>query len=313
MVERGSYRTATKRRKSLAACGVAGDALHAGDEISHRPAHRDFVTTALLPLSTDTRARLAGSPLVVMLDVDGTLAPIVERFDQATVPAETRRTVATLVGHPGVHVALVSGRSAAVARRMVGVGNLWVAGNHGFEIEGPKGEDLADPSVYRFREVIATAVARLQSLVSAMHGVIVEDKAITLSVHWRLADPAIAPMLREAVEQVAQPLGLRITEGKRIYEIRPPALIDKGTAVLALAERLTSGRADASILFAGDDVTDEDAIRALREHHPRAVTVRILGEESSATEAEFVLGDIHAMRMFLEELAELRGENQSAP
>ena len=264
------------------------------------------MTTALLPLSADTRARLAGSPLVVMLDVDGTLAPIVEKFDQATVPADTQRTVATLVGHSGVYVALVSGRSAAVARRMVGVGKLWVAGNHGFEIEGPSGEDLADPAVHRFRDVIATAVARLQPLVSAMHGVIIENKAITLSVHWRLADPAIAPMLREAIEQVVQPLGLRVTEGKRIYEIRPPALIDKGTAVLALAERLTSGREDASILFAGDDVTDEDAIRALREHHPRAVTVRILGDESSATEAEFSLRDTHAMREFLEELADMR-------
>ena len=264
------------------------------------------MTTALLPLSRDTKARLAGSPLVVMLDVDGTLAPIVEKFDQATVPAATQRTVATLVGHSGVHVALVSGRSAAVARRMVGVGNLWVAGNHGFEIEGPNGEDLADPDVHRFRATIATAVARLEPLVCAMHGVIIENKAITLSVHWRLADPAIAPALREAVDQVADPLGLRVTEGKRIFEIRPPALIDKGTAVLALAERLTSGHEGASIVFAGDDVTDEDAISALREHHPRAVTVRILGEESSSTEAEFSVHDTHAMRQFLEELAAMR-------
>ena len=241
-----------------------------------------------------------------MLDVDGTLAPIVEMFDRALVPAETRRAVAALADRADVHVALVSGRSAAVARRMVGVSNLWVAGNHGFEIEGPNGEDLADPGVHRYRAIIATAVERLEPLVSAMHGVIVENKAITLSVHWRLADPAIAPELREAIDQVSQPLGLRITEGKRIFEIRPPALIDKGTAVLALAERLTSGHDDASIVFAGDDVTDEDAIRALREHHPRSVTVRILGEERSPTEAEFSLGDTHAMRQFLEELARVR-------
>ncbi len=242
-----------------------------------------------------------------MLDVDGTLAPIVEMFDRATVPLETQRAVAALAGRPDVHVALVSGRSASVARRMVGVSNLWVAGNHGFEIEGPNGEDLADPGVYRFRTVIATAVERLEPLVGAMHGVIIENKAITLSVHWRLADPAIAPALRDAVEQVSHPLGLRITEGKRIFEVRPPALIDKGTAVLALAERLTSGHDGAAIVFAGDDVTDEDAIRALREHHPRSVTVRILGEESSPTEAEFSLRDPHAMRQFLEELVRLRG------
>lgn len=265
------------------------------------------MTTSLLPLSSDIQARLGGTPLVVMLDVDGTLAPIVEMFDRATVPLETQRAVAALAEHPDVHVALVSGRSAAVARRMVGVRNLWVAGNHGFEIEGPAGEDLADPSVYRYRAVMATAVERLEPLVSAMHGVIVENKAITLSVHWRLADPAIAPELREAVEQVSQPLGLRITEGKRIFEIRPPALIDKGTAVLALAERLTSGHDGGAIVFAGDDVTDEDAIRALRAHHPRSITVRILGDESSPTEAEFSLRDTQAMRQFLEELARLRG------
>jgi len=264
------------------------------------------VTTTLLPFSSDTRARLAGTPLVVMLDVDGTLAPIVPMYDQATVPLETQRAVAALLDNLGVYVALVSGRGAAVARRMVGVSSVWVAGNHGFELEGPSGEDLADPSVHSFRDIIATAVSRLRSGVSAIPGVVIEDKGITISVHWRLADPATAPVLREAVDQVAQSLDLRVTEGKRIFEIRPPARIDKGTAVLALAERLTSGRDDASLVFAGDDVTDEDAIRALRAHYPRAITVRILGEESAATDAEFVLRDTHAMREFLEELARVR-------
>ena len=242
-----------------------------------------------------------------MLDVDGTLAPIVEMFDRATVPPETQRAVEALARRDDVHVALVSGRSAVVARRMVGVNKLWVAGNHGFELEGPNGEDLADPTVHRYRDVIASAAARLEPLVAAMHGVIIENKAITLSVHWRLADPEVAGPLREAVDQVSQPLGLRITEGKRIFEIRPPALIDKGTAVLALAERLTSGQDGSSIVFAGDDLTDEDAIRALRAHHPTAVTVRVLGEESSPTEAEFSLRDTRAMGEFLEELARARG------
>jgi trehalose-phosphatase len=136
-----------------------------------------------------------------------------------------------------------------------------------------------------------------------MPGVLVENKTLTFSVHWRLADPAIAPRLSEAIEEVARPLGLRITEGKCIFEVRPPAQIDKGTAVLALAERLTSGSDDASFMFAGDDVTDEDAIRALRQHHPRAVTVRIMGDGADIeTGAEFSLRDTEAMRRFLEEL-----------
>lgn len=271
-----------------------------------RSPRADSVTKPLLPLAPETRARLAGTPLVVMLDVDGTLAPIAPVFDQATVPLETQRAVAALLQRSDVHVALVSGRGAAVARRMVGVSNVWVAGNHGFEIQGPNGEDFADPSVTSYRDVIATAVTRLRPRISAMKGVIVEDKAITLSVHWRLAEPATGPRLREAVDDVATALGLRVSEGKRIFEIKPPALIDKGTAVLALAERLMSGRDDASIVFAGDDVTDEDAIRALRAHHPRAVTIRVLGEENPPTDAEFSLHGTEAMRGFLEELARAR-------
>ena len=240
---------------------------------------------------------------MVMLDVDGTLAPIVAVFDQATVPPETRRAVAAVVQRPQVHVALVTGRSVAVARQMVGVSNLWVIGNHGFEIQGPAGEDFADPGVARYREVIARAVTDLRPRVEAMQGVIIEDKAITLSVHWRLAQPSDVPSLRDAVDDVANRLGLRVTEGKRIFEIKPPARIDKGTAVLALAERLTSGRDNASIVFAGDDVTDEDAIRALRTHHPRAVTIRVIGEENPPTDAEFSLQGTDAMRVFLEEVA----------
>ena len=264
------------------------------------------MTTPLLPLSQDTKARLMGTPLVVMLDVDGTLAPIVAKFDEAVVPPATQRAVGALVERPDVHVALVSGRSAAVARRMVGVPHVWVAGNHGFEVEAPTGEDFSDPGVARYRGVIAAAVEQLRPHVRDMKGVIIEDKAITLSVHWRLADPSIAARLRVAVDRVVQALGLRVTTGKSIYEIKPAALIDKGTAVLGLAERLAAGHDEASMMFAGDDVTDEDAIRALREHHPRAVTVRIHGEGSTTTAAEFSLPDTESMRVFLEELAALR-------
>ena len=267
----------------------------------------DTMSKPLLPLSPETNERLAGSPLVVMLDVDGTLAPIAQMFDQARVPVETQEAIASLVARPNVHIALVTGRGAATARRMVGVSNLWVVGNHGFEIEGPTGQDFADPGVAKYREVIATAARRLQPRVSSMGGVIIENKAITLSVHWRLARADIAPTLRKVVDEVAESLGLRVSEGKRIFEIKPPALIDKGTAVLGLAERLTSERDGASIVFAGDDITDEDAIRALRSHHPRAVTIRVVGEENPPTEAEFSLHGTEAMRQFLEELARSRG------
>lgn len=264
------------------------------------------MTPSLLPLTSATKARLSGTPLVVMLDVDGTLAPLVDRYDQATVPPETQRVIAALVEKPNVHVALVSGRGASVARRMVGVRNVWVAGNHGFEVQQPDGAPLAHAEEESFRQSIAAARHDLEQRVRDMKGVIVEDKALTLSVHYRLAEDAVVPRLKEALEAVSLPLGLRITDGKRIFELRPPAAIDKGTAVIALAERLAHEAATASLLFAGDDVSDEDAMIALRARHPEAVTVRILGDESTETAAEFSLRDPAEMRRFLEELVTLR-------
>ncbi|MGQ0712452.1 MAG: trehalose-phosphatase [Gemmatimonadaceae bacterium] len=265
------------------------------------------MTHTLLPLAPATRQRLSGSPLVVLLDVDGTLAPLTPMYDQAVVPPATQRAVARLVDRTDVRVALVTGRSAVDARRMVNVPGVWVAGNHGFEIEGPHGENYADPSVVSHRGDVVTALQRLEPRVRSMPGVLIENKELTFSVHWRLADPSLLPTLRATVEEVAQPLGLRITEGKCIFEVRPPARIDKGTAVLALAERLAEGERDASFVFAGDDLTDEDAVRALRANHPRAVTVRILGGDArAATDAEFSVRDTEEMRALLEELAAMR-------
>lgn len=283
----------------------------------------------LFPVTQAVAARLAGSPLVVMLDVDGTLAPIVPRPEAATVPPETRRVVARLATRPGVHVALVSGRAAADARRIVAVTGVWVIGNHGFEVVSPEGELLVDPALAATRPAVAQAVDRLSALVAQVPGVIVEDKGWTLSVHYRLADPAAVPRLLEHISQVARATGLRLTSGKMVAELRPPVEVDKGTAVLQLAARLgglshptaeprgmpgdeasrdrsrtVQGRG--AVVFIGDDTTDEDAFRALRVHAPHAVTVRVTHGDQAKTSAELWVSDPAEVREFLQWLLERR-------
>ena len=257
------------------------------------------MTLPLIPLLPELGDRLGGSPRIVMLDVDGTLAPITLRPQDATIPQATRRAVATLAARPGVHVALVSGRAAADARRIVSVGNIWVIGNHGLELVGPQGETEIAPQAEAFRGAMSQASQRIAAAVTHVAGVILEDKVWTLSVHYRLADPAVVPRLRASVEAVAEQYGLRLTEGKMLVEVRPPAEHDKGTAVLALARRLGGLVPGTSVIFAGDDLTDEDAFRTLRKHNPDAVTIRV-AEDDVTTAAEFRLHDPEAVRRFLE-------------
>lgn len=279
------------------------------------------MSEALLPVASGVAARLSGKPLVVMLDVDGTLAPIAPRPEQAAVPAETRRVVAALAALGDVRVALVSGRAAADARRMVGATNVWVIGNHGFEVISPQGGELEQAELEPWRQAVARAARRIATLVEPVPGVILEDKGWTLSVHYRLADGNVVPRLVESVERVAEPLGLRVTRGKMVVEVRPDVRVDKGTAVLRLATELGAiparerdaleddrgGMPDderGSAVFVGDDRTDEDAFRALRSRSRRVVTVRVTHGEEVATAAEFSVEDPAAVRSFLEWLLE---------
>lgn len=251
-------------------------------------------------------SRLGGSPLLLLLDVDGTLAPIVDRAELAMVPEETRRIVAELAARPDVHLALVSGRAAADARRMVDVDGAWVLGNHGCEVLEPDGATTVDPAVVPYASAVAGAAQRLSRLTAPARGVMVEDKRWTVSVHYRLADPAFVPRLREMVAEVARESGLHVLAGKMIFELRPPVAVDKGTAVIALAERLGALAPGASIFFAGDDRTDEDAFRLLRHGVPEAVTVRVDPDDPSGTAAEFAVQGTDEMRALLKRISEQR-------
>ena len=260
------------------------------------------MTRALLPVAADVSARLAGTPLVSMLDVDGTLAPIAPRPDDAAVPPETKRLLAALATRPGVTIAFVSGRAAADVERLAGVRGAWIVGNHGFEILRPDGTPLTEASLGTARDAIAAALREITDAVASMPGVLIEDKHWTVSVHFRLASPTVAPALREAVRRAADRHGLRVMEGKKVLEIRPDQDVNKGTAALQLTREVFAGR-QGSVLYVGDDATDEDAFASLRAAMPMAVTARVTHDEAARTAAEFALDDTNAVAEFLGWLA----------
>lgn len=265
------------------------------------------MTTPALPITPELSARIEGHPLVLLLDIDGTLSPIAPRPEHATVPAATRAVLTSLAATPGVYLVLVTGRSADDGRRIVGVDEGWVIGNHGIELARPRQSTEARADVAPFASQVEEAASRIRALVNdrGWSGVLVEDKRFTLSAHYRLAHPRIVPELTAEVTRIATDLGLRVMTGKEVLEVRPPIEVNKGTAAVELAEALGATHDGASLFAAGDDRTDEDLFRALRQRQPRAVTVRV-ADSAQATSAEFTVPDTDGMRDLLTAILALR-------
>jgi trehalose 6-phosphate phosphatase len=193
------------------------------------------------------RLRSEPEQAAVLLDVDGTLAPIVERPEDAAVPEETRAEVERLAGKYAL-VACISGRPSADARSLVGLDMIEYVGVHGLE---------ADPEARRFAPQLEAFAERIAWPWT------VENKAgVTLSFHYRGAeDEQEAARRAEDVARAAEAAGLKPRHGRKVVEVRPPVEADKGTAV----RRLLNGRPVIRALYAGDDTTDLDAFRGLDE------------------------------------------------
>ena len=264
-----------------------------------------------LPLQSAVAVRLGGTPLSVLLDVDGTLAPIAPRPEQAKVPADTCKALERLIEIPDAHVAIVTGRSVRDARRIVPLKGLGVIGNHGFEMLGESGEVISEPAAISYLDVVREAAQRLGPLVKEIHGIVLEDKQWTLSVHYRLAARPSIPRVTEEVQRVGSDLGLRITRGKEVLELRPPLDVNKGTAAVLWVKRLGFSTA-ASVLYIGDDRTDEDAFRELRSAFPKAVTIRVGDpDHGETTFAEFRVETPAEVREFLVAVSEYRSSSRA--
>jgi trehalose 6-phosphate phosphatase len=200
--------------------------------------------------------------LVLLLDFDGTLAPIVDRPELAAMHPRSRLAIERLLARDDVEVAIVSGRGLADARALARLEKILYAGNHGMEIEGPDVRQV-HPEAAAARPVLEAVASRLRQRLADVDGAIVEDKGLTLSVHYRLVTEDGRFRVRQEVEAAtAGEERIRVTEGKMVLEIRPRVDWHKGRAVEFILDRLRPP-GDAPVLYVGDDRTDEDAFRAL--------------------------------------------------
>jgi trehalose 6-phosphate phosphatase len=209
---------------------------------------------SLQPLTADP-ARAA-----IFCDIDGTLAPIVERAEDAKV----RKEVSLLLGRLArryLIVACVSGRAAAEARRLVGVGGLAYAGSHGAELLDPgSNQPRLIPAFKSWEGRVREFSAEHDTRELRLMRVRIEDKGPIAAFHWRGAPDEDAARTRlEGLAQEAETAGFATHWGRKVLEVRPPVPIDKGQAVRDFVMRAGAGTA----MFGGDDATDLDAFDAL--------------------------------------------------
>jgi len=242
--------------------------------------------------------RLAGRRPAVFLDYDGTLSPIAERPELATLPGGTREAVRRLARrHP---VAILSGRGREDVTSLVGLDDLAYAGSHGYDIAGPGFRHEVGAGI---PERIERATKELRTRLAEIEGVLVEPKRFAVSIHFRLArEEDLARIERMVDEVAADHPGLRKAHGKKLFELRPDLDWDKGRALLWMMEALGLDPVEAIPLYIGDDVTDEDAFRVIAT---RGIGI-LVAEEPRPTAATYSLRDPDEVRRFLEWLADLR-------
>jgi alpha,alpha-trehalase len=243
-------------------------------------------------------ARGAGDPpLAVFLDYDGTLTPIVELPEDATLAPESRDAVAHLAEL--CPVAVISGRDLEDVRGMVGLETVHYAGSHGYDISGP--EVVAQRGT-EYLPDLEQAQRELEVELEEIPGAWVERKKFAVAIHFRQADEDRVDEVRSAVERAhaRRPGQLEKSSGKKIFELRPAMDWNKGRALSWIMEELGISGGGTVPLYLGDDTTDEDAFREIGDSGVGIV----VGEHAGSTAARYRLRDPDEVRRFLLRLAE---------
>ncbi|MFZ5905969.1 MAG: trehalose-phosphatase [Nitrospirota bacterium] len=244
--------------------------------------------------------RSRGNRIAVFLDYDGTLTPIVETPDRAVMSDEMRETVIKLSRH--CTVGIISGRDLNDVKDKVRIDSIVYAGSHGFDISGPEGLQVKNETGTEFLPVLDEAEKKLSTKLGHIQGVLVERKRFAIAVHYRLAAPEKVEQVEETVDIVAAGHPeLRKAYGKKIFELQPDIDWHKGKALLALLKTLKLDGPDVLPFYIGDDVTDEDAFRALED---RGIGI-VVWDRPYETAAWYSLNNPDEVREFLLKLIPL--------
>jgi trehalose-phosphatase len=250
----------------------------------------------------------AASHVLLLSDYDGTLTPIVGRPDEATLSPEVRNELQTLTKKPDFSIGIISGRSLSQVKTLVGIDGIYYAGNHGLEIEGP-GLKFTNPIAKATQVELRNLFIQLSERLRSIDGIIIEDKGLSLSIHYRLVKKSEENTVYEILHQTTSKLlcegKIKVTSGKKVWEVRPPIEWHKGKAVEVITQEIREllKHEQISTLYLGDDTTDEDAFKVI--HLPEGWGI-FIGEGTQASHADYFLESTPEVSTLLSRLIELR-------
>ncbi len=242
--------------------------------------------------------KLEGKKLLLLLDFDGTLAPIVPRHEDAAISASMRALVRSLANVSTT--AVISGRGMDDVRQRVDVDGIYYAGSHGFEISGPAGFSREQEDARQSLPALRRLEKQLRQDLDDIPGVRFENKKFSLAIHYR---QVAGEQQQEVIDRVEAALDdfpeLKKGEGKKVIEVQPAVDWHKGKAVQLLIEELSAHGDRYYPLYIGDDITDENAFRVLRHREGMGILV---GDHGRPTQAEYHLENVDEVASFLERL-----------
>ncbi len=258
----------------------------------------------------DIKLLLKDRYVVLFLDYDGTLSPIMARPSMARLTFQQREGLKELSHQPGIRLAVISGRALLDVKKRVGVPGLVYAGNHGLELEGPKIRHV-HPIAEEFKRLAKKLVDRLQLAYALLPEILVESKTYSISVHYRqVPDDKVEFAKMILFKEIGNYLGksqVVLAEGKKVWEIRPPTEWNKGKTVLWLLARLMAHTGKRVLpVYIGDDVTDEDAFKALKKN---GITIKVADDLKQASAAQYYLWSPEDVFEFIRRLLKMKSSS----
>jgi len=257
--------------------------------------------SALFNLNTILTKIESAKHLLLFLDYDGTLTPIVNRPDKALLSQDNRQLLKSLTKNEKIIISIVTGRDLKKIKRLIRIKDIYYAGCHGLEISS-KTKDYVLPQVRKTLSILSKIKHALKKELKDIKSAQIEDKGLILALHYRRVHKSQILKVRKIFYDYLKPYidskKVKVGKGKKVLEVRPPLDRDKGMYCLHLLDSLKKRYKNILPLYIGDDDTDETAFRALKK---KGITIFVKGEKKTSS-AEYYLGSTEEVSGFLKKL-----------